>query len=128
MQCTRLVAQALVSQLTHAGFMHFSMHCRQALEDNKQLYNQVQDLKGSIRVFCRIRPLGKTGDFSHSCVDVGNERELATYDSKGERKVWKFDHVFGMDSTQEAVYADTQPLIRSVLDGGLCSAGKLLGW
>jgi kinesin family member C2/C3 len=77
----------------------------------------VQDLKGSIRVFCRIRPLGKTGDNSETCVDIGNDRELATYDLKNERKIWKFDRVFGTESSQAEVYADTQPLIRSVLDG-----------
>lgn len=34
------------------------------VEENRRLYNEVQDLKGNIRVFCRIRPLGKTGDHS----------------------------------------------------------------
>lgn len=28
-----------------------------AIEENRRLYNQVQDLKGNIRVFCRVRPL-----------------------------------------------------------------------
>ena len=32
------------------------------VEENRLLYNQVQDLKGNIRVFCRIRPAGATGD------------------------------------------------------------------
>ena len=36
---------------------------------------------------------------------------------------FKFDAVFGEASTQEEVYAQTQPLIRSVLDGGLIGAG-----
>lgn len=30
---------------------------------------------------------------------------------------YKFDRAFGEDSTQNDVYAETQPLIRSVLDG-----------
>lgn len=34
------------------------------LEENRRLYNQVQDLKGNIRVFCRVRPPGATGDAS----------------------------------------------------------------
>ena len=34
------------------------------MEENRRLYNEVQDLKGNIRVFCRIRPLGATGDYS----------------------------------------------------------------
>ena len=45
--------------------------CEQALEsheavveENRKLYNQVLDLKGNIRVFCRVRPLGTTGDMN----------------------------------------------------------------
>jgi len=30
--------------------------------ENCKLYNMVQDLRGNIRVFCRVRPLGLTGD------------------------------------------------------------------
>ena len=33
-------------------------------EENRRLYNEVQDLKGNIRVFCRVRPAGVTGDGS----------------------------------------------------------------
>lgn len=40
----------------------------------------LQDLKGSIRVFCRIRPAGATGDGSGSCTEVIAEGELATFD------------------------------------------------
>ena len=39
---------------------------RETLEENRRLYNEVQDLKGNIRVFCRVRPLGATGDASPS--------------------------------------------------------------
>lgn len=35
---------------------------QQMVEENRRLYNQVLDLKGNIRVFCRVRPLGATGD------------------------------------------------------------------
>ena len=37
---------------------------RSTVEENYRLYNEVQDLKGNIRVFCRVRPLGVTGDSS----------------------------------------------------------------
>ena len=36
------------------------------MEENCRLYNEVQDLKGAIRVFCRVRPPGTTGDDSAS--------------------------------------------------------------
>lgn len=44
--------------------------CRDVENENKELYNQVQDLKGAIRVFCRIRPSGATGDSSAPCIEV----------------------------------------------------------
>ena len=37
---------------------------RVTTEENRRLYNEVQDLKGNIRVFCRVRPPGTTGDAS----------------------------------------------------------------
>ncbi|GIL69220.1 hypothetical protein Vretimale_12657 [Volvox reticuliferus] len=86
-------------------------------EENKKLYNTIQDLKGSIRVFCRVRPLGTTGDPAPGCLNLGMEGELAVYDKAGERKVYRFDRVFGGQSTQEEVYEDVQALIRSVMDG-----------
>ena len=81
---------------------------------------QVQVLKGAIRVFCRIRPPGRTGDQGASCVEVGEEGELAVHDLVGQQecKVFRFDKIFGPHSSQSDVYEDTQPLIRSVLDGG----------
>ncbi|MCI08005.1 kinesin-4-like, partial [Trifolium medium] len=36
---------------------------------------------------------------------------------KDARRVFSFNKVFGTSVTQEQIYADTQPLIRSVLDG-----------
>lgn len=88
--------------------------------ENKRLYNSVQDLKGAIRIFCRVRPVGATGDFSSSCVNVASETELTLYDpnpEKPKRTMFKFDNVFNPDVQQQEVYAEAQPLIRSVLDG-----------
>jgi hypothetical protein len=71
-----------------------------------------------MQVFCRVRPLGTTGDASPSCMVVGADNELAAYNVEtNTSKMFIFDRVFGENSTQEEVYAETQPLIRSVLDG-----------
>lgn len=48
------------------------------VEENRRLYNEVQDLKGNIRVFCRIRPPGTTGDQNPSCLDTGVDGEVNT--------------------------------------------------
>lgn len=49
------------------------------VEENRRLYNEVQDLKGNIRVFCRIRPPGTTGDQHPSCLDTGVDGEVPTF-------------------------------------------------
>ena len=46
----------------------------------------LQDLKGSIRVFCRVRPLGTTGDSADGCLDVGLEGQLAVYEREKDRR------------------------------------------
>ncbi|KAL6749349.1 P-loop containing nucleoside triphosphate hydrolase protein [Haematococcus lacustris] len=88
-------------------------------EENRKLYNQVQDLRGAIRVFCRIRPAGRTNDSSEVCVEGAGEDGLVVRcpGPKNEFKDFQFDKVFEQQVTQDMVYADTQPLIRSVLDG-----------
>lgn len=92
---------------------------REIQDENRKLYNTIQDLRGNIRVFCRVRPIGITGDETECCVDLADEGEVAIQNNKGndKRKIFNFDKVFGMSSQQDRVYAETQPLIRSVLDG-----------
>ncbi|KAK2440880.1 kinesin protein KIN-14F [Trifolium repens] len=92
------------------------------LEENRFLYNQVQDLKGAIRVYCRVRPFLPGQSNGQSTVDyIGENGDMMIANplkqGKDARKVFSFNKVFGTSVTQEQIYADTQPLIRSVLDG-----------
>nr|KYP60952.1 Kinesin-4 [Cajanus cajan] len=92
------------------------------LEENRLLYNQVQDLKGAIRVYCRVRPFLPGQSNGHSTVDyIGENGDMMIVNplkhGKDARRVFSFNKVFGTSVTQEQIYADTQPLIRSVLDG-----------
>lgn len=99
---------------------HAASGYHKVLEENRKLYNQVQDLKGSIRVYCRIRPFlpGQVSSSTVGCIDDGNITILTPSKSGKEgRKSFSFNKVFGPSSTQDEVFLDTQPLIRSVLDG-----------
>ena len=93
------------------------------LEENKILYNNLQDLKGSIRVFCRIRPHfgGQSDADAQSAVEfIGEDGSLLVNTSKmgkDVQRIFNFNKVFGPSATQEDIYMDTQPLIRSVMDG-----------
>ncbi|OIV95085.1 hypothetical protein TanjilG_21475 [Lupinus angustifolius] len=91
------------------------------IEENRKLYNQVQDLKGNIRVYCRVRPfLG--GQTSHnSSVSNVEEGSISVVTpskySKEGTKTFTFNRAFGPSATQAEVFSDMQPLVRSVLDG-----------
>ncbi|GMP40050.1 hypothetical protein CsSME_00010647 [Camellia sinensis var. sinensis] len=94
---------------------------QRVLEENRKLYNQVQDLKGSIRVYCRVRPFLPGQANRVNAVDHMDEGSITIITpskyGKDGRKSFTFNRVFGPYVTQEEVFADTQPLIRSVLDG-----------
>ncbi|KAL6584529.1 Kinesin-like protein KIN-14G [Orobanche minor] len=87
MQLLRIKYQEEVDN--HLSTMaHAASGYQKVIEENRKLYNQVQDLKGNIRVYCRVRPfLPGQANGSSAVEDV------------------------------KEVFADTQPLIRSVLDG-----------
>ncbi|CAL9172148.1 unnamed protein product, partial [Musa hybrid cultivar] len=92
------------------------------LEENRLLYNQVQDLKGNIRVYCRVRPfLPKQSDRRSTVEHIGENGNIVIVDNnkqgKDARKIFAFNKVFGENTTQSEIFSDTQPLIRSVLDG-----------
>ncbi|KAL6500293.1 hypothetical protein OROHE_025659 [Orobanche hederae] len=102
------------------GLAHAASSYHRVLEENRKLYNQVQDLKGNIRVYCRVRPF-LPGQFNHlSTVDHIEEGTITinTLAKNGKgRKSFNFNKVFGPSATQEEVFSDTRPLVRSVLDG-----------
>ncbi|XP_065858287.1 kinesin-like protein KIN-14J [Euphorbia lathyris] len=92
------------------------------LAENRRLYNEVQDLKGNIRVYCRIRPFLPGQCKKQTTIEyIGENGELVISNplkqGKDSRKIFKFNKVFGPAAGQEEVFLDTQPLIRSVLDG-----------
>ncbi|GER44956.1 kinesin-related protein [Striga asiatica] len=99
---------------------HAASGYQKVLEENRKLYNQVQDLKGNIRVYCRIRPFLPGQPSFLSAVEVVDEKTLTILTpakhGKG-KKSFSFNRVFGPSASQEEVFSDTQPLIRSVLDG-----------
>jgi len=88
---------------------------KKEVTERKRLHNELLDMRGAIRVFCRVRPMS-TKDLSagrKSCITVPDETNVVV----GTEKFFSFDQVFGPESSQEQVFNETQPLIVSVLDG-----------
>ncbi|KAH7862695.1 hypothetical protein Vadar_008206 [Vaccinium darrowii] len=104
------------------GLIDAAANYHNVLAENRKLYNEVQDLKGNIRVYCRIRPFLPGQSQKQTTIEyVGENGELVVANplkqGKDSHRLFKFNKVFGPTTTQEEVFVDTQPLIRSVLDG-----------
>ncbi|GAV56998.1 Kinesin domain-containing protein/CH domain-containing protein [Cephalotus follicularis] len=102
------------------GLAHAASGYHRVLDENRKLYNQVQDLKGSIRVYCRVRPFLPGQANCLSSVDHIEDGTITINVPSKNGKVQKcfnFNKVFGPSASQGEVFSDMQPLIRSVLDG-----------
>src|SRR4051794_20033507 len=87
---------------------------------NRKLYNEIQELKGNIRVYCRVRPLNAEEVLSgetYATLFTEENNITITNPSGGKKQTFEFEKVFPPESTQEIVFKDTQPLVTSVLDG-----------
>ncbi|KAL3204370.1 hypothetical protein MRX96_041240 [Rhipicephalus microplus] len=93
-------------------------------QDRRQLHNALQELKGNIRVFCRLRPLlpSETAP-QRPFLLLPDERtvEVVRTDPETQRQKtelsFRFDRVFPGVASQAEVFAEVSQLVRSALDG-----------
>uniref|UniRef100_A0A6N2LM92 Kinesin motor domain-containing protein n=1 Tax=Salix viminalis TaxID=40686 RepID=A0A6N2LM92_SALVM len=76
------------------------------LAENRRMFNELQELKGNIRVYCQIRPFLPGQAAKHTTVEyIGEHGELAIVNpskqGKDRRRNFKFNKIFGPESTQE---------------------------
>ena len=88
----------------------------------KRLHNEMEDLKGRIRVYVRIRPFSKSELERGSTEVVCKDGKLSVLvKQEGQKKTFDFDQVFaGSDSngnSQPDIFRDTKHLVMSVVDG-----------
>ncbi|XP_058453305.1 protein claret segregational [Malaya genurostris] len=88
--------------------------------ERKDLHNAVMDLRGNIRVFCRVRPPLESELERLECGwKYLDEQSLEVYATDGscKRMEFSFDHVFHPRTMQEDIFENVAPLIQSALDG-----------
>lgn len=75
---------------------------REEQQKRKALLNELEDMKGKIRVYCRIRPFSRTESEDETkrkmCVEINDEMSLTVRGRFDQH--YNFDSVFGPDSTQ----------------------------
>ncbi|XP_065618199.1 kinesin-like protein KIN-14C isoform X3 [Quercus suber] len=89
----------------------------------KKLHNTILELKGNIRVFCRVRPLLPEDG-------VGTEATVIAYPTStetlgrgidlvqsGQKYPFTFDKVFSHEASQQDVFVEISQLVQSALDG-----------
>mmetsp|Transcript_17766 Transcript_17766/g.62266 ORF Transcript_17766/g.62266 Transcript_17766/m.62266 type:complete len:777 (-) Transcript_17766:99-2429(-) len=94
-------------------------HMVEADQRRKRLHNAIEDLKGSIRVFCRIRPLSsKEEEQGDKKVTEAASSMTLNIEGKdgGDPSTFAFDAVF-TSGTQEEVFEDCRDLVQSAVDG-----------
>lgn len=98
----------------------FGTKFREEQLKRKALLNELEDMKGKIRVYARIRPFSKTEKEDaakhKACYELVDEMSLLVHGPHGSRP-YNFDSVFGPDSTQDQVFDETKRLIQSAIDG-----------
>ncbi|PNW85905.1 hypothetical protein CHLRE_03g200600v5 [Chlamydomonas reinhardtii] len=77
----------------------------------RKLHNELVDLRGNIRVYCRVRP--HPSPSTRIAPDGGS----IALQADGKDHTFAYDRVFGPDSSQESVFSAVSELVQSALDG-----------
>jgi len=81
----------------------------------KRLHNTIEDIKGSIRVFCRVRPLSEKETDAEDRSITRQIDPMTLVVGEGDTK-FHFDAVFTPGS-QDEIFEDCRDLVQSALDG-----------
>lgn len=88
----------------------------------KKLNNELQEQKGNIRVYCRVRP----STTNNSIVAVTSDNTLKLLLSKTHiidegkdtyEQTYVFEHIFSEKDNQERVFIEISQLVQSSVDG-----------
>jgi len=87
----------------------------------KKLNNDLQEVKGNIRVYCRVRP-AKQGNgiisvTSDNTLKITYERERNRQQPEKYEQGYVFEQIFDQKETQHTIFTELSQLIQSAIDG-----------
>eukprot|EP01044_Picomonas_judraskeda_P001040 COSAG03_NODE_54_length_16022_cov_3.869811_6_plen_737_part_00 len=90
--------------------------------ERKRLQNEIQELRGNIRVIARVRPLSEKEKAAGEaeCVSFPASGELAITNEKQRTIDFEYDFVARQDCGQVEVFKEIRAVAQSVLDGYNC--------
>ncbi|KAK4789906.1 hypothetical protein SAY86_017210 [Trapa natans] len=85
----------------------------------KRYFNTIEDMKGKIRVYCRMRPLieKEISEKQRPILSSSDEFTIEHPWKDDSAKQHIYDRVFDGSATQEDVFEDTRYLVQSAVDG-----------
>ncbi|CUS21879.1 LAQU0S04e02894g1_1 [Lachancea quebecensis] len=88
----------------------------------RKLHNELQELRGNIRVFCRLRPALHNENSTSSGIEIekfSDETGMQSITIKRDSKQHKFtfDRCFGAQESNSDIFSEIGQLIQSSLDG-----------
>jgi kinesin family protein C2/C3 len=81
----------------------------------RKYFNQIQELRGNIRVYCRVRPSSHDDDYAVTFTKSGKLRVVN--EEKRTHHDFEFEQIFKPEASQTDVFNEVSDLILSVLDG-----------
>ncbi|XP_011303315.1 protein claret segregational [Fopius arisanus] len=99
-------------------------------KDRRVLHNYIQEMKGNIRVFCRVRPRISKESNKNLCsinyvdectIEIGradgSDSLSCSGKSRGTKQEFSFDKIFPPNASQATVFEELSLLVQSALEG-----------
>uniref|UniRef100_A0A8C4F2Z9 Kinesin motor domain-containing protein n=1 Tax=Dicentrarchus labrax TaxID=13489 RepID=A0A8C4F2Z9_DICLA len=96
--------------------------CRAERQRRKELHNTLVELRGNIRVHCRVRPVLPFDHVQPASSEevvsaISDDTVMVNCIKMGHNKMFEFERVHGPEDSQDAVFEEVRPLLTSLLDG-----------
>jgi len=102
--------------------LHKDLHREQ--QSRKRLHNELEEMKGKVRIVARIRPFSMT-EIEQKCSEAvvkDGKLSVLSYSQAGSKKMYDFDSVYGGEgaaegNSQKDIFDEVKNLVTCVVDG-----------